>query len=610
VIIPSNGANDGWVLESGENTNVGGTLNATDTTFNLGDDALNKQYRGILHFDTSGLPDNAVITSATLKIQKQGLVGVNPFTTHGSLLADVRKPFFGTSAALQVGDFQAAPGSPAVAAFGAAPVGAWYSAVLNNAGKANINLGGTTQFRLRFVKDDDNDHIADYVKFYSGNAPAANRPQLVITYTLAGPTSTPTITPTFAPTPTLVPFTGASYVYDGDGNMVKSTINNVTTYYANRLYQVTNGVATKYYGSYAMRVGSTLYYLLSDQLGSTSITLNASGKVVAELRYTAFGEVRYALGDTPTDHRYTGQRQQRDLGLYYYGARWYDPVLGRFAQADTVVPNAGSSQAWDRYAYVSNNPVNFADPSGHSQCDYIPGPAHDACSKSIGEPTQSNNFVPPPPDGPPLTTDCSLTEWNGYCVTGSQMKDLYGWYSEHPGQWNNQKTSSFSPQDFLAWMIAMEIGYTLKDDKTLGYAKTLAAEKMMWLCERVSGNTCSSLNNDNAIFNYVATRASAGFRYTVYSAGGEPDPHFDNWFDAGYISKAKEVASYATAYTGTGSLADWGNLSMFHKQTTRDALTVATQGEAENQYLAMYSGPDPLYFLNRYQNYYWYRLDR
>jgi hypothetical protein len=51
--------------------------------------------------------------------------------------------------------------------------------------------------------------------------------------------------------------------------------------------------------------------------------------------------------------------------LYYYGARWYDASLGRFLSADTIVPNPGDPQAWDRYAAMNNNPVVFVDPSGH-----------------------------------------------------------------------------------------------------------------------------------------------------------------------------------------------------------------------------------------------------
>ena len=107
--------------------------------------------------------------------------------------------------------------------------------------------------------------------------------------------------------------------------------------------------------------------LRSSQFSSTNITLNASGQFVAELRYTAFGEVRFADRNTPTDYRYTGQLEQRDLGLYFYKARFYDPVLGRFISPDTIVPGAGNPQAFDRYAYTQNNPLNRIDPTGH--CD-------------------------------------------------------------------------------------------------------------------------------------------------------------------------------------------------------------------------------------------------
>ncbi len=55
--------------------------------------------------------------------------------------------------------------------------------------------------------------------------------------------------------------------------------------------------------------------------------------------------------------------------MYYYGARYYDPQLGRFASPDTTIPLQQGSQAWDRYAYVNNNPVRYKDPSGHDVCD-------------------------------------------------------------------------------------------------------------------------------------------------------------------------------------------------------------------------------------------------
>jgi alpha-tubulin suppressor-like RCC1 family protein len=179
----STGSQDGWVLESSETSSTGGTLNATATTFVLGDNAQDKQYRAILSFNTGALPDTAVITKVTLKIRKQGLVGTDPFTALGGLRVDMRKPFFGTTVGLVISDFQATAGKSTVATFGVTPVSNWYSAVLNATGRAYINLTGTTQFRLRFATDDNNNNIADYMKFFSGNYSSVSLyPLLVIQY--------------------------------------------------------------------------------------------------------------------------------------------------------------------------------------------------------------------------------------------------------------------------------------------------------------------------------------------------------------------------------------------------------------------------------------------
>ncbi len=78
------------------------------------------------------------------------------------------------------------------------------------------------------------------------------------------------------------------------------------------------------------------------------------------------GEVRYESGASPTEYTYTGQYSYTaDFGLMFYNARWYDASLGRFAQADTIIPESQGVQAWDRYAYVNNNPLRYTDPSGH-----------------------------------------------------------------------------------------------------------------------------------------------------------------------------------------------------------------------------------------------------
>ncbi len=173
---------DGWVLESTESSDVGGSAVA-NTVLQVGDDAANKQYRSLLYFNTSGLPDNANIVRVTLKILSAGVVGTDPFGTHGSLLADIRKGYFGTASNLQALDFQADPSAAAIGKFVAlsgAP--GWYQLTLSAAQYAYINKAGPTQFRLRFQLDENNDRGVDLIKFYSGEAPAANRPTLVVEY--------------------------------------------------------------------------------------------------------------------------------------------------------------------------------------------------------------------------------------------------------------------------------------------------------------------------------------------------------------------------------------------------------------------------------------------
>jgi hypothetical protein len=185
IILSSNGKQDGRVLESSETSNVGGTLNSVATTFNLGDDATKKQYRGILSFSTgAALPDTAVITGVTLKVKQQAIVGGgNPVTIFQGFMADVKNGTFGTMA-LQTSDFQAAA-SATYGPFTPALAGGWYSIDLK-AGKGYINKlatgSGLTQIRLRFKLDDNNNAIANYLSLFSGDAPAANQPQLVITY--------------------------------------------------------------------------------------------------------------------------------------------------------------------------------------------------------------------------------------------------------------------------------------------------------------------------------------------------------------------------------------------------------------------------------------------
>ena len=169
-----------------------------------------------------------------------------------------------------------------------------------------------------------------------------------------------------------------AFVYDGDNNRVKGVVNGTVVYYLGDYFEYqpdgANKIYRRYYASGGARVAlrtvtvngsgveqsNVLNWLLSDHLGSLSISASAGLTSTAEVRYKAWGEDRFTSGSMPTSLRYTGQRSEMgSLGLYFYRSRFYDPALGRFNQADTIIPNPNSPQSFDRYAYVSNNPVHW-----------------------------------------------------------------------------------------------------------------------------------------------------------------------------------------------------------------------------------------------------------
>jgi RHS repeat-associated protein len=147
---------------------------------------------------------------------------------------------------------------------------------------------------------------------------------------------------------------------------VQSTINGVTTTFIGSYYEKTGNTETRYYFFNGARIAmrntgdAAPTYIHGDQLGSAT---NTTGQSVSSERYLPYGAIR-GTSTVATPYRYTGQREEASFGLYYYNARWYDPVLGRFIQADTIVPQPANGQSWNRYTYAANNPLRYCDPTG------------------------------------------------------------------------------------------------------------------------------------------------------------------------------------------------------------------------------------------------------
>jgi RHS repeat-associated protein len=177
-----------------------------------------------------------------------------------------------------------------------------------------------------------------------------------------------------------------TYVYDGDGGRVKSTVHSQqsieTTYIGSSYELVTRNselVTKKHIFLGSTRICSVdcglstvdYHYFHTDHIGSSNIVTDKDGNLAKLLEYSPYGLTSREEGSYNTDCKFTGKLFDTSTALYYYGARYYDPELGRFIQPDTIVPYPDDPQSFNRYSYARNNPIRYVDPTGHSFIDSI-----------------------------------------------------------------------------------------------------------------------------------------------------------------------------------------------------------------------------------------------
>ena len=204
------------------------------------------------------------------------------------------------------------------------------------------------------------------------------------------------------------------YVYDGNGKRLIKVSNErgpggtplvtTRTLYIGSLYEeeIPNGQNARAYIVYYM-LGQKLvglrranwqgqsngqFRVVGDHLGSTTLIVDTSAppQVVQRQYYKPYGEVALSWGSSRTNIGYTGQRLDGESGLMYYGARYYDPVLSFFAQADPTVPDASELEDYNKYLYVRGNPLRYIDTSGYGPNDYyvfVEGCVFNPCKEDV-----------------------------------------------------------------------------------------------------------------------------------------------------------------------------------------------------------------------------------
>ena len=176
----------------------------------------------------------------------------------------------------------------------------------------------------------------------------------------------------------------ASYLYNADGLRVSKSVYDITTeyYWMNGmlhgqktgdeyllfLYDETG----KAYGFVKKNVSTeeTYYYEFNLQ-GDIIGIIDSTGTKVVEYTYDVWGNILSVTGtlaDTigqKNPLRYRGYYYDDETGFYLTGTRYYDPEIGRFLNADSVMAGIGEVQGYNLFAYCMNNPISMSDPTGN-----------------------------------------------------------------------------------------------------------------------------------------------------------------------------------------------------------------------------------------------------
>ena len=297
-------------------------------------------------------------------------------------------------------------------------------------------------------------------------------------------------------------------------------------------------------------------------------------------KYTYTGQYSYITPlwgmDDPTTTGIT-----EGFGLMFYNARWYDPALGRFAQADTIVP--GGVQGLDRYAYVRNSPLIFTDPTGNKEY--------------CGDDPQCPNDAPDEIDNELL----SLVPGDKTGASGVDLYTLYQelWRNKNAWYWQN---GIFTIWDFITLIFYKEAWVAMGSPSNTytAYQEAWSRSFHTW-CSANSG-ICDGSSSPASVLNYLAVASD--------SAGGLVENPASALLPLKSYNGVVPISAAAPITAGLFN-SEWqrgcignrpcyvGNFSLF----SADMAHVANK---RPWFYTKWGGGDPMYIMTPCQSYYWW----
>jgi RHS repeat-associated protein len=183
------------------------------------------------------------------------------------------------------------------------------------------------------------------------------------------------------------------------------------------------------------RSGTTSYYE-QDDLNSVTSMSSSAGVLANTYTYDSFGRLVASTGTLTNPFQYTGREFDPETGLNYNRARYYNPATGRFISEDPLGFGGGNPNV---YAYVGNNPTNYLDPIGLTNC-VVTATAGTVCSdwninwnwmptQGPQPPPLPSDLQPPPPPPPSPPGNCSKNN-DCHWVNEASKHLVVGWF-EH-----------------------------------------------------------------------------------------------------------------------------------------------------------------------------------